>query len=107
MHGIGDDTAKGASALHCIHALHALSACSLIRTQVMHPPTAYENYDIPRSLGPVTWTDSEPAPTAINASQAQFYDTPRNLREAARQSPAPQNYGNYDFPQNGSVPVYR
>ena len=39
----------------------------------------------------------------------QFYDTPRNLKESL-QGDHPQHppaFGNYDFPQNGSLPVYR
>lgn len=57
----------------------------------------YENYDIPRNLG-------------IQEAM-QFYDTPRNIREAmavtARSSDGGDGMGNYDIPNASALPVFR
>lgn len=52
----------------------------------------YENYDIPRNLG--------------RQEAMQFYDTPRNVREAI-ECPPPNPLGNYDYPTAGPLPVFR
>ena len=50
--------------------------------------------------------------SSVPQESLQFYDTPRNVREAMS-SPAPNpnmmpgNYGNYDIPNPGSLPVFR
>ena len=47
--------------------------------------------------------------TCASQDPLQFYDTPRSIKESIQgdhhQHPAA--FGNYDFPQNGSLPVYR
>ena len=69
--------------------------------------SAYDNYDIPRSLG----SNGAQQPI-MQATPLPLYDTPRNLKEGISRGDhhhqaAPQAFGNYDFPQNGSLPVYR
>merc|ERR1719495_1747708 len=52
----------------------------------------FENYDIPRNLG--------------RQEAMQFYDTPRNVREAIESSQM-NGMGNYDIPTAGPLPVFR
>ena len=74
--------------------------------------SAYDNYDIPRSLGGCGGNGAQQQ--IMQATPLPLYDTPRNLKEGiSRGDPqhqhqaAPAAFGNYDFPQNGSLPVYR
>merc|ERR1719420_2756908 len=58
----------------------------------------FENYDIPRNLG--------------RQEALQFYDTPRNVREAIEAAQSQGGaftgpMGNYDTPQAGALPVFR
>jgi len=53
----------------------------------------FENYDIPRNLG--------------RQEAMQFYDTPRNVREAIESSQMSNGMGNYDIPNVGALPVFR
>jgi len=56
------------------------------------PGAGFENYDIPRNLG--------------RKEAMQFYDTPRNVREAIESSQL-NGMGNYDIPTAGALPVFR
>merc|ERR1712079_261496 len=53
----------------------------------------FENYDIPRNLG--------------RQEALQFYDTPRNVREAIECANYQGGMGNYDIPLSGALPVFR
>ena len=47
--------------------------------------------------------------TCASQDPLQFYDTPRSIKESIQEDHQhpPLAFGNYDFPQNGSLPVYR
>jgi len=59
----------------------------------MNGKTGYENYDMPRNLG--------------RKEAMQFYDTPRNVREAIESSQFTGPLANYDIPTAGALPVFR
>lgn len=69
-----------------------LNSTSKIKVD-MNGKTGYENYDMPRNLG--------------KKEAMQFYDTPRNVREAIESSQFTGPLANYDIPTAGALPVFR